>query len=404
MKRLSRQQMKILAAVGLVVTTVAACGPSGKKSSGSNPPPAPQKPDMDSVYFLDANTITGNSGTALTWKEKPVVWSYSLTIDGQPVDKKTNVSAEDLRTGLASHAVKGSSSLSLEIALRGTEADGSLQILATNVEEDAQSSPAAAAIWSEACGSVSPEVDILGDATVVEQGGKKMLQLDLKLCDFARILVAPTIGVKPIQYKEDPRLVVYECTSNNNSDFHSSNKVLYAGSPYESTCIVGYTAPASDAIVTRKPMLARNGSEKAIEIPANKTIEPFTIRIGNDFLNYVPNAPASKRFRFEEDDLMAESSRKLPLSRIRDCHSLEMQVMYKDSTTAANGTAKESRVTFTQTFDAADQVMRWVADDQSALPSHQAMYAAAQTKFKYWLHCTWQNKLGADVARVSTGN
>lgn len=402
MKQLNRKTVVTIAAAGLIISTVTACGASGKKSSGANPPPAPEKPDSGSVYFLDADALTG-SNMALTWKDSPVVWSYHLSIDGQSIDQKTNINSEELRTGLASHPVKGGSRLSLELAIHGKESEGAFQLLATNVEKDTEESATTQAIWSESCQSVSPEIDILNDATVVENAGKKLLRIEMKLCDFARILVAPTIGVKPAQFKEDPRLVVYECAVNNVTSFYSSNKVLYGGHPYQSTCTIGYTQPSSDALVTRKPLVNSDGSVRPIEIPAGENTEPFTISTGNDFLNYLPNAPAAKRYQFVEENLMANSRAELPLGRMRDCHTLEIQTMYKDPASAANGTAKESRLTFTQTYDANDQTMRWVADNQTVIPAPQAIYAAAQPTIRYWLHCTWQNKLGADVARIMPG-
>jgi hypothetical protein len=402
MKKLGRKKASLLATAGLVISTATACGASGRKNSGANPPPAPQKPDSGSVYFLDADALTG-SDMALTWKDSPVVWSYHLVIDGESIDQKTNVSTEELRAGLASHPVKGGSRLSLELSIRGKDSAEAFQLLATNVEKDTEESPVAAAIWSESCQSVSPDINILDDATVVEKAGKKLLRVEMKLCDFARILVAPTVGVKPAQYKEDPRLVVYECAVNNLTSFYSSNKVLYAGHPYQSTCMIGYTQPASDALLTRKTLVNSDGSARPIEIPAGENTEPFTISTGNDFLNYLPNAPAAKRYQIVEENLMANSREKLPLGRMRDCHTLEIQTMYKDPASAANGTAKESRLTFTQTFDANDQTMRWVADNQTVLPAPQAIYAAAQPTVRYWLHCTWQNTLGVDVARVVPG-
>ncbi len=385
-----------------LVLAQAACGSHhGGGSGGTKPTPAPGdvKPTASETYVIDAESLP-SSGGELTYGGQPLLWSFALTVDGEARTAKTNVEFAVVRAELEHQPVKGSSQVSLELTLRSS----SEQLLATNLKAQADKTPVTSAMWQDACTAVSPSLSILDGATVVEKGDTKHLKVVLKLCDFAQVLVAPTVSVVPVQVKEDPRNVVWECAATNYTGFHSIGKVLYSGDPYYGTCHAGYTTPSVGTVVTSDPLKDESGNDKALAIPKGFLNEPFQYAASNDFLDYLANGGAAKRYKLSSDDFDGLAKGTLPFGLMRDCHTLEVELLYKDAPSAASGTVKAARLTFQRTYDSTAGGLTWVADDQTAMPTPNEVYAGNQATIRYWLHCAWQNPLGADVVTLAPVN
>ena len=370
------------------------CG--GHASSGGGDAPKPHvggDVDAATLYHLSLATANGQALKLTDASGAPVQVTWQLSIDGAQATSGAAATMDALRAALAGVTVRGGSILDFSLTL----ATGAGKVLATNVSADAAKDAVTKAIWQSSCSSVGTSLSVLDQAKVVN--GSDLLALDVPLCDFASVLVAPTITVTPVNPVVTNFETVFECTNGNYNGYFNIDHLLYSSDPSESQCFVGYTRPRHGALVTVDYSKDAQGAEIAIVAPKNSEATPYTIDTGSGFVDAIKNRPASRRFELTDAALALGNFGNLGFASARNCYALEIQAMYKDAEAAAAGTVKEARMTWKRSLDA-DHNLTWVPDDQTVMPTAELIHAAAQTTNRYWLHCKWENPKGYQLGTV----
>lgn len=349
-----------LAPLFFAVSLLASCGSKG--GNGRNNQPS----DED---IIARNTegfslaLAANTGT-LKNDSAGILWSATVSVksaDGQSnVAKQSRVPLATLMQELAKVKIHLSDAIDFKLTAESVTPEKA-DVLATNVETDAFRTDLTKSMWNAQCKEMSNnalQIDLSGLRSGKYKLGSdgKSIQLSLRLCDFANLLVTPVVEVKP-QAAIEFHNVTFRCVAN------ASDPNYYVAKLDKPTCRYGYRS--------------ENGNSAPFE-----NVVPTGTDLTKEFKPEISSRLSNELGRQQYDLSVSFSDiSQLPYFARKDagCQGMEV-VLYE----FANPT-KEYRVKYK--FNGS----KWIVEDDLG----QRPKVTGPSTMEFFLHCYWRTEVSA---------
>lgn len=179
----------------------------------------------DKSRYFSLNVAS--SALRLAESSQSALWSAKLSVtneEGERVEvEKTRIAFDLLSQEIAKISVHTGDEIDLKVTAESVSSEKS-EVLATNIEIDAQRTELTKSVWSGQCSDVGESsfkisLENLRSGKYSLNSDGKSINVTLRLCDFTNFLVSPVVSIEP-QASMQLHNVVFRCEAQNDTGLY----------------------------------------------------------------------------------------------------------------------------------------------------------------------------------------